>query len=78
MHKVIIILLILIPVIYANSENCNCHYNRNGNEDGNGNAFNTKIEIINNVNIPLLLKIWIVTGILINYMQTIIYIMNYH
>lgn len=78
MHKIIIILLILIPVIYANNENCNCHYNRNGNEDGNENAFNTKIEIINNVNIPLLLKIWIVTGILINYMQTIIYIMNYH
>jgi hypothetical protein len=76
MHKIIIILLILIPVIYANNENCNCHYNRNLND--NGNTFNTKIEIINNVNIPLLLKIWIVTGILINYMQTIIYIMNYH
>jgi hypothetical protein len=76
MHKIIIILLILISVIYANNENCNCHYNRNLND--NGNTFNTKIEIINNVNIPLLLKIWIVTGILINYMQTIIYIMNYH
>jgi hypothetical protein len=76
MHKIIIIILILIPVIYANNENCNCHYNRNLND--NGNTFNTKIEIINNVNIPLLLKIWIVTGILINYMQTIIYIMNYH
>jgi hypothetical protein len=76
MHKIIIIILILIPVIYANNENCNCHYNRNLND--NRNTSNTKIEIINNVNIPLLLKIWIVTGILINYMQTIIYIMNYH
>ena len=75
MHKIIIILLILIPVIYANNENCSCHYNSN---DNSYSSSNTKIEIINNVNIPLLLKIWIVTGILINYMQTIIYIMNYH
>jgi hypothetical protein len=76
MHKIIIIFLILIPTIYSNDNcNCKCYANDNANDNINNTSI---ITIINNINIPLLLKLWIITGILINYIQTIVYIMNYH
>ena len=67
-----IMILILFNVICIISNNATMI------ENNNDQCNNNKIEIINNLNIPLIFKLWIATGILVNYMQTIIYVMRYN
>ena len=69
-----IMILILFNVICIISNNATMIENNNDQCNNN----NNKIEIINNLNIPLIFKLWIATGILVNYMQTIIYVMRYN
>jgi hypothetical protein len=69
-----IMILILFNVICIISNNATMIENNNDQCNNNN---NNKIEIINNLNIPLIFKLWIATGILVNYMQTIIYVMRY-
>jgi hypothetical protein len=65
---IFLISIFIIPV---------CAYN---NEDESiKEKIKANIQIINNLNIPLLLKLWIITGILVNYIQTILYAIHiYH
>ena len=68
--------IFIIPVYAYNNNNNECH---NNEEEIIKEKIKANIQIINNLNIPLLLKLWVITGILVNYMQTIIYAIHiYH
>ena len=65
--------IFIIPIYAYNNE---CH---NNEDEIIKEKIKANIQIINNLNIPLLLKLWIITGILVNYMQTILYAIHiYH
>ena len=66
--------IFIIPVYAYNNNECH-----NNEEEIIKEKIKANIQIINNLNIPLLLKLWIITGILVNYMQTILYAIHiYH
>ena len=74
--SILLFLVIFIIPIYADDNYNTCRDNEDEIFKENIKA---KIQIINTLNIPLLLKLWIVTGILVNYMQTILYAFHvYH
>jgi len=66
--------IFIIPVYAYNNNECH-----NNEEEIIKEKIKANIQIINYLNIPLLLKLWIITGILVNYMQTILYAIHiYH
>jgi hypothetical protein len=72
----LILLFFAIFIIQVYAYNNECH---NNEEEIIKEKIKANIQIINNLNIPLLLKLWVITGILVNYMQTIIYAIHiYH
>jgi len=72
---ILLFFTIFIIQVYAYNNN-ECH---NNEEEIIKEKIKANIQIINNLNIPLLLKLWIITGILVNYMQTILYAIHiYH